>query len=203
MDFLRIICVFLRNRQHTYLFRAQPCGEQTCVFLNEPCQGSLIAANGSPVDDAGTFLVAVFVNVVHIKLFSQKGIPLNGDHGVFFAVYVLGIDIHFWSVEGSFSHILDKRNVQLDEDIPDILLGLIPYFRLSDVFFFVLRIPFRKMIGNVLLKSQCFQTVFCQCQTVFKFLHHLVRTDDQVSLGNGKLTHTCQSVHFSGILISE
>ena len=62
-------------------------------------QSSLIASHRCTVDDVRTLFVAVLINIVHIKLFCKKCIPLDCDHGVFFSVYVLGIDINLRSVE--------------------------------------------------------------------------------------------------------
>ena len=64
------------------------------------------------MNDTRTLLIAIFVDIVHIKLFCQQSIPLNGDHSIFFAVYIFGIDIHLWSIECGFSHILHKWDIQ-------------------------------------------------------------------------------------------
>ena len=102
---------FLGNGNDPYLLRAQPGGEQAGIFLNQPCQRSLIASHRGSVDNAGTLLVTVLINIVHVKLLRQQGVPLDGNHGVFLAIHVFGIDIHLGSVEGRLSHILHKRNV--------------------------------------------------------------------------------------------
>ena len=84
-----------------------------------------------------------------------------------------------------------------------MLFRFIPYFRFPDIFFTIIRIPFRKMIRNIFFYAKYRQTMFCQCQTSFKFIYHLIRTDDQMSFGDRKLANTCQPMHFSGIFISE
>ena len=40
-----------RNRQHPYLLRAEPGWEFAGIFLNQPCQCTLIASHGGSVDD--------------------------------------------------------------------------------------------------------------------------------------------------------
>ena len=155
------------------------------------------------MDNVRPDFIAVLVNIVHIKLFRKKCVPLNGNHGIFLAVHIFRIDIHLWSVKRCFSHVLHKRNLQLCQNIPDMLLCLVPDLRLPDVFLSVLRIPFGQMISHIFLHSQCGQAMLCKGDTALKFLHHLIRADHQMSLRNGELTHTGQSVHLSGILVAE
>ena len=64
------------------------------------------------MDNVRADFFSVLVNIVHVKLFSQQCIPLYGDHGILFAVYIFGVDIYLGAVEGGFSHILHKRNIQ-------------------------------------------------------------------------------------------
>ena len=128
---------------------------------------------------------------------------MDRNHGIFFAINVSGIDINLRSVKGSFTDILHIRNLQFVHNITHVLLGLLPNLWLTNIFFTIIRIPLGQMIGNILLNTQRLQTMLCQCQTILKFLHHLIRSYDQMSLGNGKLTDSGQSVHFTGILISE
>ena len=135
------------------------------------------------MDDIWAFLLAFFVDIIHIKLLCQKGIPLDRDHSVFFAVYIFGIDVYFWSVESGFSYIFAELYVQFLQHLTDMSFCLFPDFCISNVFFFVFRIPFGQMIGYIFFQSQYLETILCQCDTVFKFFDHLVRTDDQVSLG--------------------
>ena len=45
--------------------------------------------------------------------------------------------------------------------------------------------------------------MFCQCNTSLKLPHHLIRTHDQMPLGNGKLSHSGQTMHLAGILVAE
>ena len=42
-----------------------------------------------------------------------------------------------------------------------------------------------------------------QSQASFEFLHHLIRPDNKMPLGDGKLTHPRKPVHFTGIFIPE
>ena len=193
----------LGNRDNSYLFRAQPGREHACVFLDKPCKSSLIASHGCTMNNIRTFFGTVFVNVIHIKLFSQKSIPLNRDHGIFLAVYVFGIDIYLRSVEGSFSHVLYKRNIQFLKHVADMAFCLFPDFRFTDVFLSVIRIPFGQVIGNILFHTQNLQTILCKRNTVFEFFYHLIRSDDQVAFGNRELADTGQTMHFTGILITE
>ena len=155
------------------------------------------------MDDAWTFLVAVFVDIVHIELFSKKCIPLDCDHGIFFAIYVLCVDIDLRSVECCFSDILCERNVQFFEHLTDIFFCLIPYFRITDVFFSVVRIPFGKMVSYIFFYTKNLQTVLSKCDTVFEFFNHLVWSYDQMSFGDCKLTNSCQAMHLTGVLITE
>ena len=155
------------------------------------------------MDDIRAHLIAVLVYIVHIKLFCKQCIPLNCNHGVFLAVHVLRIDVHLRAIERRFPDILHKWDAKLCQNISDMLLGLIPYFRLTDILFPVLWIPFRQMVCHIFIDPQCLETIFCKCKASLKFLHHLVWPDDQMSLRNRKLAHPCQSMHLAGILISE
>ena len=155
------------------------------------------------MDDVRTLFVAILIDIVHIKLLCKKCIPLDRDHGVFFSVYVLCVDINLRSVESSLAHILCEWNVQLLKHLADMAFCLFPYLRLTDVFLFVCRIPFGKMIGYIFLNTKYLQTVLGKCDTVFELFYHLVRSYDQMSLGNSKLTNSCQAMHLSGILITE
>ncbi len=82
-------------------------------------------------------------------------------------------------------------------------LGLFPNFRFADIFLPVIGIPFGEMIGHILLHTQCLQAVLGKSDTFFKFLHHLIRSHDQMSLGDRKLTHSGQAMHLAGILVPE
>ena len=155
------------------------------------------------MDDIRTNLISILVDIIHVKLFCQQRIPLNCDHGIFFAVYIFCIDIYLRSVESSLSNVFHEWDFQFCQDVTDILLCLIPYIRISDIFLTVVRIPFGQMVGYILFYTQSSQALLSQCDTIFKFFHHLIRTNDQMSLGNRELTNTCQSVHLTGILISE
>ena len=84
-----------------------------------------------------------------------------------------------------------------------MLFCLFPYFRLTDIFFSVVRVPFGKMIRYIFFDTQNLQTVLCKCNTVFEFFDHLVRSYNQMSFGNSKLTNSCQTMHLTGILITE
>ena len=80
---------------------------------------------------------------------------------------------------------------------------LFPYLRITNVFLFICRVPFGKMICYIFLNTKYLQTVLSKCDTVFELFYHLVRSYDQMSLGNGKLTNSCQAMHLTGILITE
>ncbi len=155
------------------------------------------------MDDIGTHLVAVLVDEIHVKLLCQQGIPLDGDHGIFLAVHIPGIDVDLGTVESGFAHILHIGNLQFLHDVPHMLLGLFPHLGFPDILFPVIRIPFGQMVGHILLHSQGLQAMFCQRQTFLELLHHLVGSDNQMTLGNGKLAHPGQSVHLAGILVAE
>ena len=155
------------------------------------------------MDDVWTLFFAVFVDIVHIELFSKKSIPLDCDHCVFFSVYVLGVDINLRSVECSFSDILCKWNIQLFKHLADMAFCLFPYFRFTNIFFSVIRIPFGKMVSYIFFYAENLQTVLSKCNTVFELFHHLVWSYNQMSFRNRKLTYTCQTMHFAGILVTE
>ena len=155
------------------------------------------------MDNIGTLLLAVLVDVIHIKLLCQQGIPLNGNHGIFLAVYILCIDIYLRTIEGCLTLCLIEGNIQLLQNITDVSLSFLPDLRLPNILILVVRVPLGKSVGNIIIDTQRFQTILCQCQTVLKLLYHLVGSYNQMSLGNGKLTYSGQSVHLSGILVSE
>ena len=155
------------------------------------------------MNDVRTNFVAFLINIIHVKLISKKSIPLNCDHGIFFSIYIFGVNVYFWSIERSLSNIFGKWNVQFVQNISDIFLCLIPNFRLADIFFRIFRIPFGQMVGYIFFQTECLQTILRQCDTIFKFFYHLIRADDQMSLGNRKLAYTCQAMHFTRILVTK
>ena len=155
------------------------------------------------MDDIRTDFVAVLVNIVHVELLRQQGVPLDGNHGILFAVYVPGVDVHLRPVESGLAHILHKGNAQLAEHAPDSSFRLLPDLRFADIFLTVFRVPFGQMIGDVLLQPQGLQAVLGQGDAALELLHHLIRPDDQVSLGDGELPYPGKSVHLPGILVAE
>ena len=70
-------------------------------MLNKPCQSSLITSHGSSVDNPGTDFFTILVNVVHTKVLSRSAVKLNGYHGIFLTVDILGLNINLGSVESS------------------------------------------------------------------------------------------------------
>ena len=55
--------------------------------------------------------------------------------------------------ENSFAFFLIKRNFQLFQNLTDMSLSFFPNFFGSYIFFFVIRVPFRKSIGYIFSDS--------------------------------------------------
>ncbi len=155
------------------------------------------------MDDVRAYLIAVLVNVIHVKLRRQQGIPLDGNHSVFLAVHVLCINVHLRPVKSRFPNIFRERNAKFRQNVADMSFRFFPYFRFPDIFLRVFRVPLRQVVCHFILQPKCGQAILCQSKAALKFLHHLVGTDNQMSLGNGELAHPGQPVHFAGVLIAE
>ena len=155
------------------------------------------------MDNVWAYLVPILVNVIHVKLGGQQGVPLDGNHRILFAIDIFGIDINFGAIESGLAHFLRIRDLQLIHDFTHMLLRLFPDLWLTDVFLAVVRIPFRELVSYLFLHAQGSQAVFCQGKAILELLHHLVWPYDQMPLRNGKLAHTGQTMHFAGILIAE
>ena len=67
----------------------------------------------------------------------------------------------------------------------------------------ICRIPLREPEGAVVQQSHGIQEILCQLQAVLEFFFQLIRTQDVVTLGNGELAHTDQTVHLAGVLVPE
>ena len=59
--------ILFRYREHSHLFRTQPCRERAFVLLDQPGQSSLIAAHGGAVDNIRTLLGAVLIHEAHVE----------------------------------------------------------------------------------------------------------------------------------------
>ena len=155
------------------------------------------------MDHVRTLLVAILVNVVHIKVLSDGAVQLNGDHGIFLAVYVLGLNVDLRAVKSGFSFRFHKRNAGFHQNMTNLILCALPVFIVTQIFLFIVRVPFGQTVSHIILHAENSEAVLRQFQAVLQLLIGLIRTDDQMSLGNGKLTHTGQSVHLAGILVTE
>ena len=142
LDLLCIIQIFVGYGKDPHLFRAQPCREFSCIVLDEPCKCSLIAAHGCSVDDPGSCLVAVLIDIVHTEFLSRLAVELDRYHGIFLAVNVLGLDIDLRSVEGSLAVLFIELDVIFYHNLTEIILSAVPILFISEVFFFIVRIPF-------------------------------------------------------------
>ena len=82
-------------------------------------------------------------------------------------------------------------------------LGFLPDLRLTNILLTIVGIPLRKPEGYIIQNTQSFQAMLCQSKASLELVYHLVRSDNQMSLGNRKLTNTGKSMHLTGILVAE
>ena len=155
------------------------------------------------MDNIRTLLVTVLINIIHIKTLGQEHIQLDRDHGVLFSVHVLCLNIKLWTVERSLSCLLCIFHTDIIQDLTHRTFYTIPFLSITKILVRMLRIPLGHTIGNIFLQSQCLQTIFCQTDTILKLVGNLLRCTDQMSLRDRKLTDTGQTVHLTGILVTE
>ena len=55
------------------------------------------------MDDIRTFLFSILIYIVHIKVFRDRTVKLDRDHGIFFSIYILCLNIDLRSVECSLT----------------------------------------------------------------------------------------------------
>ena len=191
-------------RQEANLLRSHPGRQCACIGFDEVCQSTLVAAQGSTVNDIRQFLLAVLINIVHTEFFCQQHINLNSNDGIFFAEYVVELDIQLRTVESSLVKANLIFNTEVIKDFLHSSLCMIPL--LSGAFIFVVRIcriPLAEAEGAFIQHADSFQAVFSQIQATLKFFFQLVRTKNQMAFGNSELTHTNQAVHFAAVLVTE
>ena len=133
------------------------------------------------MDNVRAHLISVLVNIVHVEIFGNGTVKLNGDHGVFLAVYILRLNIDLGPVKGGFTVGLREGNAILCEDFPDLALGGFPILLVPQIFLPVVGIPPGEAVGHLVLEPQGGQAVHRQIQTPLQLLPGLVRTDDQMA----------------------
>ena len=192
------------NGHQTNLFRSDPQRHCTAEVFDHVCQCTLIAAQRCSVNDVRQLLLTVLILVVHAETLCQQHIDLNGDQGVFLAEYVLVLNIQLRTVE---SRLVDADLIlqaQVIQNVAHDTLCFFPLLRCTLVLVArICRIPLGEPECAVVQQSDCIQEILCQLQAVLEFIFQLIRTQDIVSLRNGELTNTNQTVHFAGVFVPE
>ena len=155
------------------------------------------------MDNIRQYFVVVFVNVVHTKFFSKEHINLNGYDGIFFAEYVFNLNVQLRTVESSFVHAYFVVDAKVVKNFFHYALSVFPLFRSAFIFIGVVRIPLGETEGAVFFQAQSFQAVVSQLEAATEFFCQLVRTDDEVTFGDGELAYTNKAVHFATVLVTE
>ena len=117
------------------------------------------------MDDRGSNLVTVLIDVVHIEVLSDSAIQLDGDHGILFAVHILSLDIDLRSVECCLTLCFGEIKIIVLQDLSQSFLGSLPVCLVSQIFFTSVGIPFGKSVGYIILQSQSCQHVIGKFQT--------------------------------------
>ena len=94
------------------------------------------------MNDIGAYLLTVLVDEIHIKILGNSTVQLDCDHRVFFAVYVLSLDVDLRAVECCFAVGLCKRNLFFYQQITDLALCFFPVLLVPEILFAVVGIPF-------------------------------------------------------------
>ena len=82
-------------------------------------------------------------------------------------------------------------------------LYLLPFLGGTNIFFFIVLVPFGEPVGNILVQSQGAQHEACQLHTLRKFLLQLLGETGDVAFRNRKLPHPDQPVHLAGGFVAE
>ena len=155
------------------------------------------------MDDVGQLLLIVPVGVVHTELGGQQHIDLDRNDGIFLTEYVLALDVQLGTVESGLVDANLVIQAQIVQNLLHDALRLFPLLGSTLVLIGTLRIPLGEAEGAVLQQSHGFQNVFRQLQASAELLLQLIGAEHQMSLGNGELTDTDQTVHLTGILVAE
>ena len=118
------------------------------------------------MNDIRANLLTVLIHIIHIKVFRNCAVELNGNHGIFLAIHILGLNIDLGTIEGCLSVCLHKWDLLLLKKLSEHVLGGFPIMLISQIFLFVGRIPLGKAEGYILLKTKYTQNVICQIEAV-------------------------------------
>ena len=95
------------------------------------------------MNDVRTLLFAVLIYIIHIEVFSNGTVKLNGDHGIFFTVNILCLNINLRSIECSFAVCFYERNLLLFQKLTKDFLCGFPVMLIAKIFLLVFRIRLR------------------------------------------------------------
>ena len=134
------------------------------------------------MNDVRTLFLAVLIDEIHVISFSKHCVELNGDHRVFLAVYVFGLDVELRTIESSLSDSFLVFEAYLIKDLSHESLVVFPFLSCSEVFVGILRIPFRESVRYVSFKSERGETVLCEFNAALELILDLLRCADKMSL---------------------
>ncbi len=149
----------------------------------------------------GTYLFPILIDIVHIKVLSNRTVQLYRNHRVFFAVYILCLDINLRSIKGRFPFRFHERKSIFHQNLPQRSLRLLPVRLIPQIFLCIVRIPLGQTVSHILLKAQRSKHIICQIQTAFQLILHLIWTDYEMSLRNRELPYSRQAMHFTGVFV--
>ena len=127
-ELLAVIEVTVCNGNDSYLLGSKPEWECTCVLLNEVSESSLVAAEGCSVDDIGTLLCTVNVDILHAELLCKKHVNLNCYDSVLLAVNILVLNVKLRTVECSLVDTDFVVNAEVVKDFSHCSLCSLPLF---------------------------------------------------------------------------
>ena len=155
------------------------------------------------MDNPRKYFLTLLIDIVHAKLLCTCTVKLDGNHGIFFSIYILCLNINLWSVECSFPICFCILDAILIHNITQILLGAVPICFVAQIFFFVVWIPFGQTVSNISIDTKCSHYIMAKFRTSGKFFFRLFRAKNNMCLCNSKLSDTGKSMHLSGVLIPE
>ncbi len=174
----------------TYLFGREPEGQSACILFDKHSECAFIAADRTSVDDIGTFFNVIAINVFHIKPFGERKINLHSKQGVFFTKNIFKLEIQLRAVKCSLAVGFFIINPDFVKILFHNRLGAFPRLGVIDILTFARRIPFRKSIGNIVRYPQILHHTTGNVDCAFKLIGDLFGSADDMSVRQGKLTHT-------------
>src|SRR3989344_1517900 len=95
--------MLIRYRQHLHLYRRKPEWEGSFIVFYDHSHKSLKRSEYGDVDDNYFVKLAVFTNIVHIKIFWLVEVELDSRKLPFTTKRIFGSKIYFWTIKRSLT----------------------------------------------------------------------------------------------------